>query len=127
MPQIFDNIEQHLLTTLSDAMGLSERADFCVGYFNLRGWRKIDSFVERWAGGDGHCCRLLVGMQQMPQDQLRATLSLLHDERQIHNATALLLKKKLAEDFREQLTVGIPTNEDEAGLRRLAAQITTKK
>ena len=29
--------------------------------------------------------------------------------------------------FREQLTVGAPTNEDEAGLRRLAAQIKAKK
>lgn len=127
MPQIFDNIEQQLLPTLSEAMGVSERADFCVGYFNLRGWRQIDSYVENWAGGDGHCCRLLVGMQQLPQDQLRSTLSLLHDDQQIDNATAIALKKRLAEDFREQLMIGIPTNADEAGLRRLAAQITAKK
>jgi superfamily II DNA or RNA helicase len=127
MPQIFDNIDQYLLPTLSDALGLSERADFCVGYFNLRGWRKIDSYVDRWAGGDDHCCRLLVGMQQMPQDQLRTMMSLIKGDEQIDNATALVLKKRLAEDFREQLTVGIPTNEDEAGLRRLAAQITAKK
>lgn len=31
MPQIFDNIEKNLLTALSQAMGVSERADFCVG------------------------------------------------------------------------------------------------
>ncbi len=43
------------------------------------------------------------------------------------NQTALRLKKKLAEEFRDQLTVGMPTNEDEAGLRRLAAQIKAKK
>ncbi len=127
MPQIFDNIERHLLPTLCEAMGLSERADFCVGYFNLRGWRKIDSLVEKWEGGDGHSCRLLVGMQQMPQDQLRAAMSLLHDEHDIDNATAILLKKKLAQDFRDQLTFGIPTNEDEVGLRRLAKQIVAKK
>ena len=127
MPQIFDNIEKHLLPTLSEAMGLSERADFCVGYFNLRGWRKVDSLVEKWTGGDGHCCRLLVGMLQMPQDQMRSAMSLIKDEEQIDQATAIALKRKLAQDFRDQLTVGIPTNEDEAGLRRLAAQITSRK
>ncbi len=127
MPQIFDNIERHLVSALSEAMGLSERADFCVGYFNLRGWRKVDSLVEKWAGGDGHCCRLLVGMQQMPQDQLRSAMSLVKGEEQIDQATAVALKRKLAEDFRNQLTVGIPTNDDEEGLRRLAAQITARK
>ena len=127
MPQIFDNIEKHLLTALSAAMGLSERADFCVGYFNLRGWRQVDAFVEKWAGGDGQCCRLLVGMQQMPQDQLRSAMGLLKVDDQIDQSTAVVLKRRLAQDFRDQLMVGLPTNEDEAGLRRLALQITTGK
>ncbi|MBU2622158.1 MAG: NgoFVII family restriction endonuclease [Proteobacteria bacterium] len=127
MPQIFDNIEKHLLTALSAAMGLSERADFCVGYFNLRGWRQVDAFVEKWAGGDGQCCRLLVGMQQMPQDQLRSAMGLLKIDDQIDQSTAVVLKRRLAQDFRDQLMVGLPTNEDEAGLRRLALQITTGK
>lgn len=108
-------------------MGLSERADFCVGYFNLRGWRQVDMLVDRWSGGDGHCCRLLVGMQQMPQEQLRSAMGLLKGEEQIDQATAIALKRKLAQDFRDQLMVGIPTNEDEAGLRRLASQILAKK
>ena len=34
-----------------------------------------------------------------------------------------LIKKELVEKFKEQLTIGAPTNEDESGLRRLAAQI----
>ena len=33
----------------------------------------------------------------------------------------------MAEDFREQLTKGVPTNEDEAGLLRLASQIKAGK
>lgn len=94
MPQIFDNIEKELLTALSQAMGLSGRADFCVGYFNLRGWRQVDSLVENWAGGDGHCCRLLVGMQKMPQDQLRSALSFSKAEEQMdNNAKAIALKR----------------------------------
>lgn len=119
MPRIFDNIDRSLLPALRETLALSQRADFCVGYFNLRGWRQVGNLVEGWQGGDGHCCRLLVGMQQMPQDQLRSAMTLLHGEQEIDTATAIVLKRKLAQDFRDQLMVGIPTNEDEAGLRRL--------
>ena len=127
MPQVFDNIEKQLLPTLRTAMALSERSDFCVGYFNLRGWRQVDTLIENWNGGEGHCCRLLVGMQQMPQDQLRKGMSLLKADEEIDQATAIGLKRKLAEEFRDQLMVGVPTNADEEGLRRLAAQITSRK
>ena len=127
MPQIFDNIEKHLLPTLSEAMGVSERGDFCVGYFNLRGWRQIDAQVERWTGGDGHCCRLLVGMQRLPDEQLRAAMRVGGADDEVDNATAIKWKKQLAQSFRDQLTYGIPTSADEAGLRRLADQITSGK
>ena len=127
MPRIFDNITESLLPALQETLGLCERADFCVGYFNLRGWRQLHENIEKWHGGDGHCCRLLVGMQQMPQDQLRQAMSSVTSGDQIDQATAIALKKKLAQDFRDQLMVGIPTNADEEGLRRLAAQITAHK
>jgi superfamily II DNA or RNA helicase len=128
MPRIFDNIDQHLLPALVQTLDVSERADFCVGYFNLRGWRKLHESVDRWAGQpSGQCCRLLVGMQRLPQDQLREALSLSGDEHEIDNQTAAGLRKQLAQDFRDQLTIGAPTNEDELALRRLAAQIRQKK
>ena len=127
MPRIFDNIEQHLRSALAETMEVSDRADFCVGYFNLRGWRSIDKYVEKWDGGPGHCCRLLVGMHRLPHEELRMVRSLSAGRSVIDNQTALRLKKRLAEEFREQLTLGAPTNEDEAGLRRLARQIKAKK
>ena len=127
MPRIFDNIEQHLRPALAETMEVSDRADFCVGYFNLRGWRSIDEYVEKWEGGDGHCCRLLVGMQRLPQEELRIARSLSVSGGQLDNQTALRMKVRLAEEFRDQLTIGAPTNEDEAGLRRLARQIKAKK
>ena len=117
MPRIFDNIEQDLLPALQQTLEIASRADFCVGYFNLRGWKQIDRFVDRWTGEEGHCCRLLVGMQRLPEEELRNALSLMQRDAEIDNQTALRLKKRLAEEFREQLGVGVSTNEDETCLR----------
>jgi superfamily II DNA or RNA helicase len=127
VPRIFDNIEETLLPALQETLALCERGDFCVGYFNLRGWRQLHDSVEKWSGGDGHCCRLLVGMQTLPAEDLRAALSLSTSPNRMDNATALRLKKNLAEEFRNQLCIGAPTEEDEQGLRRLAQQIKAKK
>jgi superfamily II DNA or RNA helicase len=65
-------------------------------------------------------------MQKLPQDELREAVGLIETSG-IDNQTAVRLKKKLAEEFREQLTYGAPTSTDEAGLRRLAAQIRATK
>src|SRR5262245_6740315 len=127
MPRIFDNIDQKLLPALAETLAISDRADFCVGYFNLRGWKQIDEYVERWSGSPGECCRLLVGMQRLPQEDLRDALSVVKSDAEIDTQTAIRLKRKLAEEFRDQLMVGMPTSRDEIGLRRLAAQIRAKK
>ncbi|MEO8008673.1 MAG: SNF2-related protein, partial [Betaproteobacteria bacterium] len=127
MPRIFDNIELALLPTLRATLEVADRSDFCVGYFNLRGWKSIDDLVEQWPGGPGKQCRLLVGMQRLPQDELRKAFSLTRTEEQLGNQTVLRLKKRLAEEFRNQLTFGVPTNADEAGLRRLASQLKAGK
>ncbi len=127
MPRIFDNITLDLLPALRETLEISQRSDFCVGYFNLRGWKSIDGLVEKWAGGTGQQCRLLVGMQRLPQDDLREAYSLLPQENQISNQSVIRLKRRLAEEFRSQLTIGAPTDDDEAGLRRLSAQLKAGK
>jgi superfamily II DNA or RNA helicase len=126
MPTIYDNIEQHLANALRDALGVSYRGDFCVGYFNLRGWKQIADEVDKWEKCDENCIRLLVGMQKSPQELLREHFTRVN-EGNIDNQTALRLKKQLAEDFRQQLTIGVPTEDDEKALRKLAAQIREKR
>jgi hypothetical protein len=127
MPRIFDNIALSLLPALSDSLRISERADFCVGYFNLRGWRQIDNLVEAWPGGEGSCCRVIVGMQKLPQEELRERYSLTSGPAGMDQQAAIRLKRAAAQEFRAQLTVGAPTDEDECGLRRLSAQLKAHK
>ncbi|HQJ33308.1 MAG TPA: helicase-related protein [Anaerolineaceae bacterium] len=127
MPRIFDNIALHLLPDLREALNASYRADFCVGYFNLRGWNEIGEHIDSWTGCDGQCVRLLVGMQRLPQDELRTYYQFIKSEGELDNSTKLRLKKKLAEEFRNQLTIGAPSNQDEVSLRRLASQIRAGK
>lgn len=50
MPKIYDNIENHLTEGLNETLKLSSRADFCVGYFNLRGWGEIADRIEYLTG-----------------------------------------------------------------------------
>ena len=127
MSHIFDNIDQRLLPALQKTLKTADHADFCVGYFNLRGWRRLSSYIEEWRGGEGECCRLLVGMQRLPEEELRGAMRLDKQDDGIDNRRASSLKERLAEEFREQLTVGVPTRADEKGLRQLAHQIRDDK
>ena len=128
MPRIFDNLtpDSSLLPALQETLDLSSRADFCVGYFNLRGWGGLAPHVDDWNKGNGPC-RVLIGMQRLPHDDLRDALSLVDRPSSMDNQTAHRLRVQLAEQLRQQLTIGAPTNADERTLRHLATQLRAKK
>ncbi len=126
MPRIFDNIDQKLLDALRNTLKTAQRADFCVGYFNLRGWRALDSLMEHWRGDENGRCRLLIGMQEKPEDELRKLFSLTGAQ-EIDQSTIVRLRKQMAQEFRQQLLIGAPSNEDEEGLRRLSRELRSGK
>lgn len=123
MSRIFDNIDQDLLSALRATLQVSRRSDFCVGYLNLRGWQSIDDLIQGWDPAFGQVCRVLVGMQRPPQEEIREIYRSAGNDGLIDNAAALRLKTQFAAHLREQITMGIPTGKDEAALRRLACQL----
>lgn len=134
MPKIYDNINNHLTKGLNETLELSHRTDFCVGYFNLRGWKEVAEKIDSLSGENIHesqaeihrTCRLLVGMQKLPLDILKEYLTN-GDENTMDQSEALKLKKKLAQEFKDQLTIGTPTEADERSLRKLSQQMKEKK
>ncbi|HQK22724.1 MAG TPA: helicase-related protein [Candidatus Latescibacteria bacterium] len=108
---------------MQDTMRVAQRGDFCVGYFNLRGWKHLAGYVEQWQGGDGACCRLLLGMQPRPSEVLFRVFR----EQTIDNKTAVRLKTEVATELRQQLARGIPNDEEETALRRMVRQIRAGK
>jgi superfamily II DNA or RNA helicase len=134
LPNIYDNIEKKLSTALNDTLEVSSRADFCIGYFNLRGWKEVADRIDALPGAvvrEGkddmkRFCRVLVGMQKLPIDIIQ-DFFFRDKNRLLDHAEAVKLKKQLAQEFQNQLTIGTPTNEDEKFLRKLSRQMKGNK
>ena len=136
MPVIYDNISgDHLATALKKTLKTAKRADFCIGYFNLRGWglllESVDALPgacleERFDDDDNtYQARVLIGMQKRPQDELEDFYAL--RKKEISNEKAAKLKKEMAAEFRRQLIIGRPTNKDEATLKKLSRQLKERR
>ena len=141
MSKIFDNkdnlkFEQGLLDILSNA-GV-ERADFCVGYFNLRGWSKVADYIDRLPGGNAseenaqgypedihRVCRLIIGMCRPEIELIQEMYAVEHQGIDAEQATEW--RKKVAINLRRQLTMGVPTATDEASLKHLRQQLADGK
>lgn len=121
MPTIYDNIKEYLLPGLTDALSAARRGDFCVGYFNLRGWRMLADSVENIKPAPGEpACRLIVGMHSVGDDAVRKIYG---GGGEITQGQVLALKRKFAKSLKKQLELGLPSAGDEKGLRALRAQL----
>ena len=126
MPTIYDNIDQNLLDGLKHALQVAKRGDFCVGYFNLRGWREISGEIDALPSAqDAPACRLIVGMQGSTDRTVRNYYGKTVTETTQH--IVVERKRGFAEALMRQLTYGIPTAADEVGLRKLAKQLRAGK
>ena len=134
MARIYDNIESKFVNGLQDLItdvGI-KRVDFCVGYFNLRGWNLVVNQIDQIPGdfvyeNDQQTfrrCRLLIGMHQPEEELVRR----LYSTPQIPDAAYVQqCKLEIARDFKKQLLLGLPTQRDEWTLRRLSAQLKDEK
>ena len=142
MAEIYDNIEKKFLDGLKGIIhneyGIVKRVDFCVGYFNLRGWRHIVDEIEQLPGDDirepddrgkqvlyHRTCRILIGMYKSPKD-------LIHEEfstytKKVDNEYTAECIYTIARDFRNQLCIGVPTKETEMALQKLLSQLKSGK
>jgi hypothetical protein len=62
-------------------------------------------------------------MQSPPHEEIRELYRQNEGGTLVDNAAAIRLKTQFAAHLREQITMGIPTGKDEAGLRKLAKQL----
>ena len=67
MYQVVDNVRRTMGEALQQALPQAQRADFCIGYITLGGWREIQPMLTNWPAGRGPC-RVLVGMDR-PEDR----------------------------------------------------------
>lgn len=112
MPRIFDNIQDELLGALRAMLAVSKRADFCVGYLNLRGWQAINDLVQSWSPDQGQVCRVLVGMQRPSYEEVRELYRAAGEDDGLDNAQAARLKAQFAAQLREHwspITMASPT------------------
>ena len=135
MAKIYDNIEikfEEGLRGIVTNNGV-KRVDFCVGYFNLRGWDLIVDQVDRLCGDNVwerdnqkfRYCRLLIGMQLSNNESVR---SLYCGHPNLMDANEVQRHKlQIVQDFKKQLITGLPTNKDEQTLKKLSEQLKNGK
>jgi len=52
MPKIIDNIENIFSYVLIEHLVSANRVDYCVGYFNQRGWNMVSDHINKLKGAN---------------------------------------------------------------------------
>lgn len=140
MARIFDNKtrETSFEAALNDNLfdGDVKRVDFCVGYFNLRGWHLVMDQIDKLQGDyvdergqrSLRYCRLLIGMVEQPKDLLKRYYGLCdEDDYIVDNQEKERCRIQMAQEFRKQLLIGLPKKQDKTALQRLLQQLKDEK
>lgn len=119
MSTIIDNGDVSLSDALNEVLPHAMAFDACVGYFNLRGWRLLrDGIGKMQVAPTGRpAVRLLVGMAVSTEDAVRQSIESGPNVVDMSTAVARALQAVLG--FARQLTWGVPTKAEVAGLRQL--------
>ena len=132
MPTIYDNINHKLIDGIKEHLKGAVRADYCVGYFNIRGWNMLAPQIDMLPGApvdeNGETVtrvgRILVGMQKAPIDELRDEF---RTDLVIDHAYSKRQINEMARDFRKQLVLGIQDKAYETTIATLKRQIDEHK
>lgn len=149
MAEIYDNIEAKFLDGLKGIIQnkhkIVQRVDFCVGYFNLRGWRHIADEIDALEGDDvreedtsgrlnthHRVCRLLIGMYKSPKDLIAEEFASYETKNpdgsyKVGRDYREECKYQITEDFCKQLEIGVPASDAKIGLEKLIQQLKDGK
>jgi hypothetical protein len=119
MSTIVDNGDVSLADALNKVLPHSMAFDACVGYFNLRGWRLLRGGIGEMQvpPSDRAQVRLLVGMAVSTEDAVRQSIEA--SPQAMDMSTAVERATQAVLGFARQLTWGVPTKSEVAGLRQL--------
>ena len=114
-----ENIERLFKSAIS--------VDFCLTQINLRGWQNVSDWLVCLNKSFAVPCNLLVGKSVSPEDELRSLYAIKVNDRRLDNRTAHSFKEQVLDSFKHQLTLGVPSIDDEKSLHQLGLQLKSKR
>ena len=128
MSKIIDNQELSLRNALNSTLEYAIAADICVGYFNIRGWNQVSRSMEKMRDrAHLNPVRLLVGMAVLEsssqQRALEAAFLSSNSDEDIDFQIARRRANDAVQEFAEQLTWGLPSDDAALAIRDLLADL----